>query len=193
MHRDSRRRFGRIVSNGGWLRHDDMHRDTRRRFVSIVSCFPGIMHVIYGILNGLRDDRRCDATATACPMTSPGSPVVNMACFVGIATLGVGVTTACPMSSRDSPALDMGSFGATSRRKASWEQTTRWLTSVFHVVFDSIQTFICANMSSCGGIATIGVATLGVGFQRRVQWHPEDHLHKISRFGAASWRSASVW
>jgi hypothetical protein len=30
-------------------------------------------------------------------------------------------------------------------------------------------------MASLGNVVTIGIATLGVGFQRRFQWNMEDH------------------
>jgi hypothetical protein len=65
-----------------------------------------------------RDVRRCfsDFLSNGIPV----SPVVNMASFVGFATPGIDFPALCPVSSQGSPALNMASFGnvASTRRLA---------------------------------------------------------------------------
>jgi hypothetical protein len=42
------------------------------------------------------------------------------------------------------------------------------------------------SMASFDGVASIGVATLGVGFQRHVQWHPEARLRYTASVGSVA-------
>jgi hypothetical protein len=95
-----------------------------------------------------------------CPMASPGSCVLNMASFDGVATLGASLPAPCPMSSQGSPALSMASLGNVA---------TPRLTSVFHVVFDGIRTFMYAKYA--------------VLCRRHVFWRPDAPIFQDSKFG----------